>query len=151
MIEACEPRPNDVDRLLRALPEWFGIEDSIREYVDAARRLPTLIALDPGRQPIGVLLFERHFPTAVEVYLMAIDRSWHRQGVGRALINAMESIVRHDGTKLLSVKTLGPSRPDPNYAQTRQFYLSCGFLPLEALHDLWPENPCLMMVKPLTP
>jgi hypothetical protein len=39
-----EPQPELVDRLLRALPSWFGIESSIVEYVDAATRLPTLVA-----------------------------------------------------------------------------------------------------------
>ena len=50
---------------------------------------------------------------------------------------------------LLSVKTLGPSRPDAGYAGTRRFYGALGFQPVEELLDLWPGNPCLIMVKPL--
>lgn len=50
---------------------------------------------------------------------------------------------------LLSVKTLGPSHPDAGYALTRLFYDAAGFRPVEELLDLWPGNPCLLMVKPL--
>ncbi len=49
----------------------------------------------------------------------------------------------------LSVKTLGPSRPDAHYAGTRKFYEAMGFLPIEET-SLWGEsNPCLIMVKHL--
>jgi hypothetical protein len=32
------------EQVMRALPEWFGLEESLLEYVQAATRLPTLIA-----------------------------------------------------------------------------------------------------------
>ena len=53
------------------------------------------------------------------------------------------------GCIFLQVKTLGPSRADANYEQTRTFYERRGFEPLEELSDLWPGNPCLLMVKTL--
>ena len=34
--------PQTVERLLRALPQWFGIEASNAAYVEAARRLPKI-------------------------------------------------------------------------------------------------------------
>ena len=40
--------PAAVERLLRGLPEWFGIESSIAEYVEAAGRLSTLLAYAKG-------------------------------------------------------------------------------------------------------
>ncbi len=49
------------------------------------------------------------------------------------------------------MKTLGPSRPDPNYARTRLFYEACGFQPVEELHGLWGDTPCLLMLKTLPP
>ena len=54
-----------------------------------------------------------------------------------------------DGVTLMSVKTLGPSHPDPGYALTRRFYAALGYQPVEELLDLWPGNPCLIMVKPV--
>lgn len=143
--------PDDVERLLRSLPEWFGIESSIREYVDDARHLPTHVVRAPSeRTVIGVLLVKRHFPTAAEVHLMAVDRAWHRRGAGRALLAAAEADLRADGVKYLQVKTLSPSRVDEHYERTRQFYLAHGFTPLEEFAELWdPHNPCLLLVKSL--
>ena len=148
-VVTTAPAPEAVGRLLRALPEWFGVESSIAEYVEAARTLPTLLAIDTEGEAVGVLLHQRHFAEAAEIHLMAVAQTWHRRGIGTALIAAVEAAVRADGALLLSVKTLGPSRPDPGYEQTRRFYLARGFLPLEELHGLWEDNPCLIMVKPL--
>jgi hypothetical protein len=37
-VTSGEPGPRTVGRLLRSLPEWFGIESSLVEYVAAAGR-----------------------------------------------------------------------------------------------------------------
>lgn len=142
--------PATARRLLAALPAWFGIPEAIEEYVVAAGRMRTVIARADGHpDPIGLLLLDAHFPRSVEVHLMAVDPEWHRRGAGRALLSEAERLARADGVHLLSVKTLGPSRPNASYARTREFYLAMGFEPLEEILDLWPGNPCLVMVKPL--
>ena len=151
-ISTGEQVPDVVDALLRSLPEWFGIESSVVGYVESAKKLPTYLARPAGpdaHQPVGVLLAARHFPGAAEIHLMAVDRSMHRSGVGRALVQALERDLIADGVNLLQVKTLGPSHPDPGYAKTRLFYEAMGFAPLEENHDLWPANPCLIMIKVL--
>ena len=136
-------------RLLDELPDWFGIPEANDEYVASATRLPGYLAKDDG-DPVGVLLVDRHFPEAAEIHLIAVAPAHHRRGVGRALIDAAEADARSTGARLLQVKTLGPSRPDPGYDKTRMFYLAAGFLRLEELLDLWEGNPCLVMVKPLS-
>ena len=142
--------------MLRSLPEWFGIESSILDYVESAKKLPTYLARPAGpatpdiKPAVGVLLAARHFPGAAEIYLMAVDRSMHRSGIGRALVDALERDLIADGVSLLQVKTLGPSHPDPGYARTRLFYEAMGFAPIEEIHGLWPGNPCLLMIKVLS-
>jgi GNAT superfamily N-acetyltransferase len=141
--------PDDVERLLRSLPDWFGMERSNREYVEDARHLPTYVVRDPDHDVvIGILLVKRHFPASAEVHLMAVDPAHHRQGVGRALVGAAETELKADGVRILQVKTLGESSPNEHYARTRQFYLALGFTPLEEFPELWDEgNPCLLLVK----
>lgn len=147
---AREPaNPALVESLLRSLPAWFGIDAAIVGYVTAAARLATYVARDADNFPVGFLLVERHFPCAAEVHLMAVDPAHHRAGIGRALVGAAEDELASDGVHLVQVKTLGPSRVDPNYARTRLFYVACGFQPLEEVHGLWGDNPCLVMVKTL--
>ena len=141
-----------MDRLLRTLPEWFGIESSNVGYVAAARTLPTYLAWpadQAGDDPAGVLLAERHFPAAAEIHLLAVQPDLHRRGAGRALVGALERDLAADGVRWLQVKTLGPSFPDVGYERTRRFYLEMGFEPLQEITGLWPENPCLIMVKTL--
>lgn len=150
IVTTGEQAPQVVDRLLRSLPGWFGIESSIIEYVDAAQEMPTYLARPRGeRRPVGVLLAARHFPVSAEIHLMAVDPSVHRRGVGAALVRALERDLAADHVRLLQVKTLGPSHPDPGYRQTRLFYDAMGFAPLEEIVGLWPDNPCLVMVKVL--
>jgi ribosomal protein S18 acetylase RimI-like enzyme len=142
--------PAAVERLLRELPNWFGIAESNRAYVDDAERLPSYLAVGPDDQVVGALLLKRHFPEAAEVHLMAVDPRLHRQAVGRLLLEAVEADLAADDVRLLQVKTVGPSSPDLGYAKTRAFYSAMGFLPLEEFPTLWNEaNPCLVLVKPL--
>jgi ribosomal protein S18 acetylase RimI-like enzyme len=158
-VTSGEPDPATVERLLRRLPTWFGIESSVLEYIESARRLPAYLAwargpASAGHPPdlaVGVLLAMRHFPRSAEIYLLAVDPAVHRQGAGRALITALESDLSADAVEFLQVKTLGPSHPDPGYARTRQFYASVGFEPLEEITGLWPGSPCLIMIKTLQP
>jgi GNAT superfamily N-acetyltransferase len=151
-VTSGEPAPDTVERLLRMLPGWFGIESSVLEYVAASRTLPAYLAWPDGRQaaqPSGVLLAVRHFPASAEIYLMAVDPAWHRSGAGRALVAALEADLISQGAEFLQVKTQGPGRPDAGYEKTRQFYTDVGFRPLEEIHGLWPGIPCLIMIKSL--
>lgn len=140
--------PTSVERLLRALPDWFGIEEANRRYVASAGSLPTVLALHDG-QVVGTLLWSRHYPESAEVHLMAVDPAYHRTGVGSQLLARAEDELRADGVRYLQVKTLGPSRPDEGYARTRRFYQACGFVPLEEMLDVWPDDPMLILVKRL--
>jgi ribosomal protein S18 acetylase RimI-like enzyme len=159
VVTSGEVAPATVERLLLSLPGWFGIDAANAAYIEAARELPTYLAraaanagrnADAAPQPVGVLLARRHFQPSAEIHLMAVDPDLHRQGVGRALVAALEADLISDGCQFLQVKTLGPSHPDPGYALTRRFYTSLGFMPLEELADIWgPQNPCLVMVKAL--
>jgi GNAT superfamily N-acetyltransferase len=64
------------------------------------------------------------------------------------LLTAAEEYCKVSGRTFLLVKTLDYSSPDEFYAQTREFYLSTGFLPLQTLDGYWDENnPCLLMGK----
>ena len=149
-VTSGEPDPGTVERLLRSLPDWFGIESAVEGYVTAAARLPAYLAWPAGaRQPAGALLAARHYPGAAEIYLMAIDPAMHRRGAGRALVAALEADLTADGVEFLQVKTLGPGYKDAGYERTRRFYAAVGFQPLEEIDGLWPGNPCLIMIKSL--
>ena len=155
------PRTDEAaERILRALPGWFGIESALLDYVRAADELPTLVALPPGAgcaerevradEVIGFVTLRKTSGDALELHVMAVVPAWHRRGAGCALVERAAAHARAGGYSMLHVKTLAPSDPDPGYAATRAFYAAAGFRPLEDLPQVWgPENPCLLMVRPL--
>ena len=142
--------PDAVERLLRSLPDWFGIEESLKEYVEDARSKPTYLAVDPpSNEVLGALLVTQHNRESAEIHLLAVSPDHHRQGIGRILVTAFEADMADAGAKVLQVKTLGPSRPDEAYGRTLRFYKAMGYIPLEEIHGLWGDNPCLILVKAL--
>ncbi len=133
--------------LLRSLPAWFGIESAIRDYVSSVERMPMFVAFADGRA-VGFVSLNPHNEFTGEVHVMAVHPEFHRSGVGRKLVEVSERYLRNLGHEFLTVKTLSPSRPDPNYEKTRRFYLAMGFRPVEEFKTLWGEaNPCLLMIK----
>jgi coenzyme F420-0:L-glutamate ligase/coenzyme F420-1:gamma-L-glutamate ligase len=148
-IQDAAERSRIAEVVLRDLPDWFGIEESTREYIEHAATLPTF-AVEPDA---GFLCVKQHTPQAAEVYVMGVRREQHRRGIGRALVAEAERWCRARGIRYLHVKTLGPSRPDPGgYDETRAFYVAVGFVALEELHGLWDEdNPTLILVKDVGP
>lgn len=59
----------------------------------------------------------------------------------------VEQELSREGVEYLQVKTLGPSRPNAEYALKKKFYERVGFVPLEELSGIWPGVPCLILVK----
>jgi GNAT superfamily N-acetyltransferase len=142
LSSACVP-------ILRELPDWFGIEEAIRDYEREIERLPTFLAKANG-SVLGFLSLKQHNPFSTEIYVMAVRPDIHRGGIGRALVEAAESCARGLGVEYMQVKTLAASRPSPEYARTRAFYEALGFRPLEEFPRIWDvDNPCLVLVKRL--
>lgn len=140
--------PAAVDRILRALPEWFGIEEAITAYADDAARLPSYLAVEDD-VVVGVVLVKEHYSEAREVFLMAVDPSWHRQAVGRRLLEAVEADLCREGVEILEVHTVGPSYSDSHYAGTREFYRAVGFVAVHEFDRIDWDGPTLVLVKPL--
>lgn len=135
------------EKILRSLPNWFGIESAIQDYVADVQPMIFLVAYEK-QQPIGFLALNKHNQYTAEIHVMAILPQFHRHGIGRKLVREAEQILQHDGFQFLSVKTLSESRPNKEYDQTRKFYLDIGFIPIEEFKTLWGEhNPCLLLIK----
>ena len=123
--------------VLEELPEWFGIAESVRQYVREVAELPTFAV---GRD--AFLSLKLHTEAAAEIYVMGVRPDKQGHGAGSALVHAVEAFLRARGVEYLQVKTLGPSHPSTHYAKTRRFYEARGFRPLEELTGVWnEENP----------
>ena len=135
------------ERILRALPDWFGLEEALQGYATAIATLPTFLAI-VDKQAVGFLSLKQHNPYSAEILVMGVLPAFQHGGIGRALMEKAEGYAKGQNIEYLQVKTLGLSNDDASYAQTRAFYAAMGFRPLEEFSQIWDENnPCLIMVK----
>lgn len=150
-IEAPDARDKSsiCEHILRALPDWFGIEAALMQFVHEAADLPMLVAVEDAAT-VGFLTLRQHSACAWEVHAIGVRPEWHRRGIGRRLMAAGEQLLLDRDAAFLTVKTLSAAAESDEYAQTRAFYAAMGFRPLLELPTLWSaENPCLVMIKPL--
>lgn len=138
---------NECEAVLRALPDWFGIEEAIVDYAREINVLPTFL-IKQQEKIIGFVTIKIHFPCSAELFVLGILPEFHHKGLGKLAIEKVEDYCREKEIKFLQVKTLSPKRECQAYEKTRKFYLALGFQPLEEFTELWGEaNPCLLMVK----
>ena len=135
------------EKILRSLPNWFGIEKSTIQYIKDANSMPTILVKDSSNI-IGFLTIKRHFVETAEIHCMGLLPQYHRKGIGKLLITELENYLKREKYKILQVKTISEDSNCKFYAQTRKFYKSVGFIPIEVFPKLWDEsNPCLQLVK----
>jgi ribosomal protein S18 acetylase RimI-like enzyme len=151
IIQAREEKGGICENILRSLPQWFGIEESILQYVQEVEGMPMYVALI-HESVVGFLSLKHHTEFCSEIYVMGVLPDFHHQGIGKLLVAKTEAYLRAKDIKYLQVKTQGNSRTETPYDRTRKFYLSQGFLPIEEIIGLWGENnPCLLMIKEIYP
>lgn len=73
----------ECERILRALPEWFGIEEALVQYVKDIRVRDTFLAHLDGCV-VGFLTVTRHNDVSAEIHVMGVLPDEHRSGIGRA-------------------------------------------------------------------
>jgi GNAT superfamily N-acetyltransferase len=144
----CNTAADECERILRSVPKWFGIEESLLEYVADSKRFPTFLVVDA--EPVAFLTVREHFPESWEVHCIAVEGSRRSRGFGGALHRHVEDWLMARGALMLQIKTLAASHPSPEYAESRAFYTRMGYIPLEVHPQLWgPRLPVLQLVKQL--
>lgn len=137
------------EQILRQLPEWFGNEASLLDYIETVKGKLFYVAYD-GDHAVGFLCSKVHNQYTADIYVTGILKQYHRRGIGKELVAITERHLTKKGYKMFMVKTLGASSDYEFYKRTREFYISVGFYPLEEFKEIWDEeNPCLIMVKSL--
>lgn len=146
-LQSSDEKHEIANVILRQLPEWFGIEEAIVDYVNGVNDTDFYAAYNVD-EPIGFISIKANNQYTSEIYVLGVKKEYHNRGIGKMLLKAAQDELINKNFKFLMVKTLGASHPDINYRNTREFYNKAGFYPLEEIKEIWgKENPCLIMVK----
>lgn len=143
-IEDKQDKMQIVRQVLEALPEWFEMESGREAYIADSAEMPLFAAYD-GTEPIGFLCLKETGAATVELAVMGVLKSYHRQGIGKMLVAAAKKYALSDGYSFMQVKTVKMGLY-PDYDATNCFYLACGFKEFEVL-PIWDDaNPCQVYV-----
>ena len=155
MIELPDTKAEIAERILTALPDWFGIPESTRDYIEKSRKLPFWAAFpavscsqetENTGAALGFIVLKETSPDTAEIYVMGILPEYHRQGIGRQLFDALRDYAQAQSYSFLQVKTVQEGHYK-EYDQTNAFYKGIGFRELECFPTLWDEwNPCQILV-----
>lgn len=142
-VETKEKKKNLVKTILADLPEWFGLPESTAEYIEKSVEQVMLSVENKG-----FLTLVKTSPVTAEIHVMGVLKAYHREGIGRQLIEGALKWCQENGCLFLQVKTLAETHADLNYRGARHFYQTLGFFPVETFPLLWgKENPCLQLIQ----
>ena len=134
--------------VLENLTEWFEVEESREGYIHDCADWTFLAAKDDDNI-MGFLCLKKTGNATVELAVMGVKKEYHRNGVGRDLVEKAKEVAKTEGYEFMQVKTVKMGMYE-DYDRTNLFYISCGFKELEVFPLLWDEaNPCQIYVMSL--
>ena len=135
-------------KVLEALTEWFEVEESREGYIRDCVNW-TFLAAKEDDKVMGFLCLKKTGNATVELAVMGVMKEFHRNGVGRQLVEKAKEVAKAQGYEFMQVKTVKMGMYE-DYDRTNLFYISCGFKELEVFPHLWDEaNPCQIYVMAL--
>jgi ribosomal protein S18 acetylase RimI-like enzyme len=131
--------------IAKALPKWFTENGINKMQIDLKYQQGFFVLKDS--RIIGFLSF--YVTEGVgHIGWMGILPDFHRQGIGRKLVEQLISELKQGGIQELQVNTLGDSVDYEPYERTRAFYRGMGFEDFQKIKQDDPECPeQLIMVK----
>lgn len=145
-IEETSQKEKIAETILNQLPEWFGMPESTKEYVDESQKMPFWAYMN-DEKTVGFIVLKETGKTTAEIFVMGILPEYHRKGIGRELFHALEQYAKEQGYHFLQVKTVQYGR-NKAYDKTNLFYQGIGFEEFECFPTLWDAwNPCQIYVK----
>ncbi|MBO4864211.1 MAG: GNAT family N-acetyltransferase [Eubacterium sp.] len=131
--------------ILEALTEWFEVEESREKYIaDSADWI--FLAAKENDDYNGFLCLKETGKDTMELAVMGVLKTSHRQGLGRQLFEKAKDVAKEEGYSFMQVKTVKMGVYE-DYDITNRFYLSCGFKELEVIPEIWGEdNPCQIYI-----
>lgn len=149
LIEDKKIKEVIAESILHDLPEWFGIEEYTKAYIEKSMELP-MFAYFNDNKAIGFISLKETSKYALEIEVMGVLKDHRHTGIGSKLFVAAENYAKGLSYSYLHVKTVKQGKYK-GYDQTNKFYKKMGFCELEVLPTLWDScNPCQIFIKYLS-
>jgi len=144
-ITEPELKAKIVKEILLDLPDWFGLPESTKKYIEDSKALSLWLAT-MGDETVGFITLRQSSEDCAEIHCMGVKKRYHHKGIGTLLYNELEQYAKKS-FGYIQVKTVEEGRYQ-TYDRTVAFYKSLGFVKLEVFPTLWDKNnPCMVMVK----
>lgn len=149
LIEDSVLKQDIAQKILNDLPEWFGIPESTKHYIDTVVNYDFIAAFD-NDTPIGFYSVRHENKDVLDMYVLGALKAYHNKGVGYKLQSFVNEYAIEKGYKYLMVLTLAKKANSEEYLLTRKFYLNQGFTDFYQNDDIFDKfNPCQIMMKVL--
>jgi ribosomal protein S18 acetylase RimI-like enzyme len=136
--------------MAKALHQWFT-ELGVQQIAKDLQSQEGLVALEDESTVGFVTYVVTVDEKAAELTWIAVHPEFHRKGIGRCLVKALEEALVKLGLLALEVSTVADSVEYESYARTRSFYHALGFLDIRVDRKWYPSgDDRLLLRKPLT-
>ena len=82
--------------ILESLSEWFELKEAREQYI-AESGGQIFISADNNGEHIGFLCLKETSKATVEIAVMGVLKNYHRQGIGRQLLETAKIIAKQNG------------------------------------------------------
>ncbi|MCR5649880.1 MAG: GNAT family N-acetyltransferase, partial [Lachnospiraceae bacterium] len=126
IVEITNPKEKQAiaRKVLEALTDWFGIEESREQYISECADW-TFFAAKKEEEAVGFLCLKETGKATVELAVMGVLKDHHRNGIGRQLVERAKKAAGSQGYEFMQVKTVKMGVYE-DYDRTNLFYISCG-------------------------
>jgi len=91
-ITCLDEKSKICNRILRALPNWFGAEPSIVDYTERVQAMPFFAAFTQNPDgAVGFIALKTHNKFTSEICVTGVLEEFHRQGIDRSLVAHCEN------------------------------------------------------------
>lgn len=136
--------------IARSLARWFHPLEQVALAIDL--RLHHLLVVERGDEMVGFLTYHLPERGLVELSWLGVREASQGQGLGAALLTALEREARRRRATRIQVGTVDGSSAEPAFEATRRFYYQHNFRPIgRDLNYFAPGRHRLLLEKAVGP
>lgn len=116
----------------------YLLDDMISEYLykESSKDIWFTTIQNGHLISIGYCAPEKLTEGTYNLYAIAVSKDHQGKGIGRQMMNYIESKLRNNGHRILIVETSGK----PQFKRTREFYIKCNYVQQAVIPEFYDEG-----------